>query len=270
MATLARLSHVGFNVPRDSFEKECDFWEKVIGLRRVHANDRAVFFTADPLRDHEFIIYAVDQPVAGYGQGGCMVNHVALDVATAAEVDELTARLRAHGYEVGCHRAAGARTKRQARRGFTLRSIPRRTPRRTCSRRGRVVGAQLNLVLIQPRVKLLRVLRCKVLLWNLFVSFLFTSLVQAQPQLKKIRMGISTTSIAFLSIYAAQLKGFYRDEGIDLELILMPATLASSAVLTGDIDYNGAVTGVIAAAVQGRPMKVLVDFHRGSFAPIHY
>jgi NitT/TauT family transport system substrate-binding protein len=71
-------------------------------------------------------------------------------------------------------------------------------------------------------------------------------------------MGISTTSIAFLSIYAAQLKGFYRDEGIDLELILMPATLASSAVLTGDIDYNGAVTGVIAAAVQGRPMKVLI------------
>ena len=121
-----------------------------------------------------------------------------------------------------------------------------------------MVGAQLNWVLIQPRVKLLRVLRGKVLLWILFASFLLTSLVQAQPQLKKIRMGISTTSIAFLSIYAAQLKGFYRDEGIDLELILMPATLASSAVLTGDIDYNGAVTGVIAAAVQGRPMKVLI------------
>jgi catechol 2,3-dioxygenase-like lactoylglutathione lyase family enzyme len=100
MATLARLSHVGFNVPRETFEKECEFWEKVIGLRRVHANDHAVFFTADLMRDHEFIIYAVDQPVAGYGQGGCILNHVALDVATAAEVDELTARLRAHGYKV--------------------------------------------------------------------------------------------------------------------------------------------------------------------------
>jgi catechol 2,3-dioxygenase-like lactoylglutathione lyase family enzyme len=55
MATLARLSHVGFNVPRDCFAKECDFWEKVIGLKRIHANDHAVFFTADPLRDHEFI-----------------------------------------------------------------------------------------------------------------------------------------------------------------------------------------------------------------------
>ena len=28
--------------------------------------------------------------------------------------------------------------------------------------------------------------------------------------------------------------------------------------MTGDIDYNGAVTGVIGAAVQGRPMKVLI------------
>jgi catechol 2,3-dioxygenase-like lactoylglutathione lyase family enzyme len=100
MATLARLSHVGFNVPRGIFEKECEFWEKVIGLKPVHANDHAVFFTADPLRDHEFIIYAVDSPVTGYGQSGCILNHVALDVATAVEVDELTTRLRAHGYEV--------------------------------------------------------------------------------------------------------------------------------------------------------------------------
>jgi NitT/TauT family transport system substrate-binding protein len=104
----------------------------------------------------------------------------------------------------------------------------------------------------------MRVSPRQVFLWLLITALLVAPAVFAQPQLKKIRMGISTTSIAFLSIYAAQLKGFYRDEGIDLELILMPATLASSAVLTGDIDYNGAVTGVIAAAVQGRPMKVLI------------
>jgi ABC-type nitrate/sulfonate/bicarbonate transport system substrate-binding protein len=107
-------------------------------------------------------------------------------------------------------------------------------------------------------VKEMRVSRGRIFLSVLIADLLVAPFVFAQPQFKKIRMGISTTSIAFLSIYAAQLKGFYRDEGIDLELILMPATLASSAVLTGDIDYNGAVTGVIAAAVQGRPMKVLI------------
>jgi ABC-type nitrate/sulfonate/bicarbonate transport system substrate-binding protein len=29
-------------------------------------------------------------------------------------------------------------------------------------------------------------------------------------------------------------------------------------MLTGDIDYNGAVTGVVGAAVRGRPVKVVL------------
>ncbi|HLG71469.1 MAG TPA: VOC family protein [Chloroflexota bacterium] len=96
MATLARLSHVAFNVPREMFDEECEFWEKVIGLKRIHGQaGRNAFFTADPLRDHEFIIFASDGPVPDN-----MVNHVAFDVATEEEVDELTARLRDHGFEV--------------------------------------------------------------------------------------------------------------------------------------------------------------------------
>src|SRR4051794_36553778 len=96
MATLCRLSHVAFNVPRELFDKECDFWENVIGLKRIHGQkDRNAFFTADPLRDHEFIIMAADGPVPEN-----MVNHVAFDVATDAEVTEMSERLRAHGYEV--------------------------------------------------------------------------------------------------------------------------------------------------------------------------
>ncbi len=101
MARLVRLSHVGFNVPRELFDQECYFWEHIIGLRRVHGTPgRNAFFTADPLRDHEFILYAVDGPVTTYGDSGCLLNHVAFDVATDAEVDELTARLRAHGFTV--------------------------------------------------------------------------------------------------------------------------------------------------------------------------
>jgi catechol 2,3-dioxygenase-like lactoylglutathione lyase family enzyme len=96
MATLRRLSHVGFNVPRELFEQECEFWEKVMGLTLVHATPgRNAFFTADPLRDHEFILYAVDGPVAPN-----QLNHVAFDVATDAEVDAFTTRLRALGFEV--------------------------------------------------------------------------------------------------------------------------------------------------------------------------
>jgi NitT/TauT family transport system substrate-binding protein len=80
----------------------------------------------------------------------------------------------------------------------------------------------------------------------------------AQSGRKKIRLSLSSTTIALLPTFAAFDKGFFRDEGFDVELIQMPATLASTALMTGDLDYNGAVSGVISAAVQGRPMKCLI------------
>jgi NitT/TauT family transport system substrate-binding protein len=92
----------------------------------------------------------------------------------------------------------------------------------------------------------------------LFVVLLFSSSSQAQTALKKVRLGNSSTNVSFLALYTALHRGFFKDEGIDLEIIYMPANLASSAVLNGDLDYNGAVTGTIGAAVRGQPMKVLL------------
>jgi NitT/TauT family transport system substrate-binding protein len=82
--------------------------------------------------------------------------------------------------------------------------------------------------------------------------------LRAQSTLKKVRLGTSSTNMSFLAMFAAYHRGFYKDEGIDLEIVYMPANLASTAVLSGDIDYNGAVTGVIGAAVRQQPMRVLL------------
>ncbi len=90
------------------------------------------------------------------------------------------------------------------------------------------------------------------------LMFLSPVLAQAQSVSKKVRLALPTKSVSFLAFYVAHRKGFYRDEGIDLEPILMQPTVASTAVLTGDLDYNGAVTGVIGAAVAGRPMKAVL------------
>ena len=89
-------------------------------------------------------------------------------------------------------------------------------------------------------------------------QLLLLQLSHAQVPLKKVRMGSSSTNVSFLALYTAFHRGFFKDEGIDLEIIYMPANLASTAVLSGDIDYNGAVTGTIGAAVRGQPMKVLL------------
>jgi NitT/TauT family transport system substrate-binding protein len=90
------------------------------------------------------------------------------------------------------------------------------------------------------------------------VTLLLSSPGLAQSTLNKVRLASSSTNVSFLALYTALHRGFFKDEGIDLEIIFMAANLASTAVLSGDVDYNGAVTGTIGAAVRGQPMKVLL------------
>jgi NitT/TauT family transport system substrate-binding protein len=75
---------------------------------------------------------------------------------------------------------------------------------------------------------------------------------------RKVTFGISATNVNYLPFFVALQKGFYREEGIDLQVIYMASTLTSKTVLTGDVDYSGAVSGVVGAAVQGQPLKVVM------------
>ena len=102
--------------------------------------------------------------------------------------------------------------------------------------------------------------RISLLVLSSFLTALFLVPQPAHPQapLKKVRLGSSSTNVSFLAIYTALHRGFYKEEGIDLELIYMAANLTSAAVLAGDLDYSAAVTGLIGGAVRGQPMKVLL------------
>lgn len=99
--------------------------------------------------------------------------------------------------------------------------------------------------------------QCTILTFLLIVTPLLVSVAPAQS-LKKVRLGSSSTNVSFLAIYTALHRGFYKDEGIDLEIIQMAANLTSAAVMSGDLDYSAAVTGLIGGAVRGQPTRVLL------------
>jgi len=80
----------------------------------------------------------------------------------------------------------------------------------------------------------------------------------AQTPLKKLRLGIAATSVGFLPIYAAHQRGFYRDEGIDLEIILMSLAAASNAFFNGEIEYSAGLTRLALAAARNYPAKILI------------
>jgi NitT/TauT family transport system substrate-binding protein len=99
---------------------------------------------------------------------------------------------------------------------------------------------------------------------RIFLSLSFVGLLAAAPDAwaqsspKKVRIGVSETHVGYLPLQVAYHKGFYKDEGIELEIVLMPTNVINTAALTGQIDINGAVTGTVGSAVQGSPMKLLI------------
>ena len=81
--------------------------------------------------------------------------------------------------------------------------------------------------------------------------------VFAQAPGKKVRMGIQSTNIGFLPFHAAFHKGFYREQGVDLEMIFMATQAVNAAFVRGDLDYSAAVNGIIQGIVRGAPAKIL-------------
>ncbi len=100
--------------------------------------------------------------------------------------------------------------------------------------------------------------RALICYFALFYAALTPSNTDAQSNLKKVRLGIAATSVGFLPIYAAYHRGFYRDEGIDLEIILMSLAAANNAFFKGEIDYSAGLTGLALAAARNYPAKILI------------
>jgi NitT/TauT family transport system substrate-binding protein len=77
---------------------------------------------------------------------------------------------------------------------------------------------------------------------------------------EKVRLSISALDVSFLTAGIAQKRGFFRDEGLDVEVIRMNANVSVTALSTGDIDYSMVFASIIRGAMRGLPMKVVASF----------
>ena len=76
----------------------------------------------------------------------------------------------------------------------------------------------------------------------------------------KARLSISAVDISFLTSGVASKRGFFRDEGLDVEIIRMNANVSVTALTTGDIDYTMIFASVVRGALRGMPMRVVASF----------
>jgi len=93
-------------------------------------------------------------------------------------------------------------------------------------------------------------------IFTLFFLILASSPVL--PQLKKVRFSTTSIAVTELQFRIAQLKGFYREEGMDLETILIRGAVGMQALIGGSVDYASAAGALIAAAVRGAPVRLVL------------
>ena len=87
--------------------------------------------------------------------------------------------------------------------------------------------------------------------------FIFSCTSPLFAQLKKVRFSVSAASIAELPFRMAQIKGFYREEGLEVEVIFIRGAVGMQALLGGSVDFTSASGSTIAAAVRGIPVKLV-------------
>jgi NitT/TauT family transport system substrate-binding protein len=91
--------------------------------------------------------------------------------------------------------------------------------------------------------------------------------LQLAAKTEKVRIGYPSRGITVLPLRIAQVKGFFKDERFEPELIQMRAGVIVTALSTGDIDYGAALDSLVRASARGLPLKALVSFVN---KPMHY
>ena len=84
-----------------------------------------------------------------------------------------------------------------------------------------------------------------------------------------MRFAYPAKSLNYLPVTLGREKGIFQAEGIDLQMVLVASTIQVTALTTGDIDFSGAQSQVMAGAARGLPVKV-IGFLTESFARRRY
>jgi NitT/TauT family transport system substrate-binding protein len=80
----------------------------------------------------------------------------------------------------------------------------------------------------------------------------------------KIRISVTNFNMSFLPSGLAVRRGFFKEEGLEAEVIRMNANVAITALAGGDTDYTMIFGSVVRAAIRGLPVKVVASFIDGS------
>ena len=78
---------------------------------------------------------------------------------------------------------------------------------------------------------------------------------------ENVKIGIPSLTVTMMPVAVAKEQGFFQKEGLNVEMVLMPASLNIKVLLSGDIQYATTITAGVVANVRG--VNTRVGSHAG-------
>jgi ABC-type nitrate/sulfonate/bicarbonate transport system substrate-binding protein len=75
---------------------------------------------------------------------------------------------------------------------------------------------------------------------------------------ERARTVIPRATLNYLSIPVAETKGYFRDQSLENETLVIPGSTAIAALVSGNVDYSGAGGTGMRAALRGAPIKAIM------------
>ena len=90
----------------------------------------------------------------------------------------------------------------------------------------------------------------------IMIVMVCSALLLPSAQAQKITIAVSNPDMSFLSGGVAKYKGFFKEEGLDAELVQISANVSVAALAGGNVDYNLILQSVVTGNLRGLPIKV--------------
>ena len=106
-----------------------------------------------------------------------------------------------------------------------------------------------------------RLLRMALFSVAVFIAFVIGSDACAAERAAKLipaRIAVVSRSTLDLPFWVAREQGFFREEGIDAEIILFRASLVVPAMIGGSVDFGTATGTALSAAVNGADVRIVM------------
>ncbi|HEX9835217.1 MAG TPA: ABC transporter substrate-binding protein [Alphaproteobacteria bacterium] len=73
-----------------------------------------------------------------------------------------------------------------------------------------------------------------------------------------IKLTVAVVNANFAQYFIAQDKGYFKDEGLNVEVVVAPGGVATPGLLGGSVHYSGSPSSAMSAILKGAPLKIIL------------